>query len=598
MSRIAHRIEYVSKVAALFAVASGATALFGWELGFRTLSSFFPGQIAMRPNSAAMYILAGAALWIFQTLQKDGPSHRLLRGIGHAFATAVILSGLVTLSEYLFSFRTGLDHLLYFDPEAPIAGLVPGRMTPIGALNFFLIGCGLFLLGRWKRRGAQLSEFLGFVLILNGMFGLFDFVLHPSSSTTGIAPSSALVTCVLGCGLLTARDDHQFRKLLASQHSGGAVFRRLLPAAVIVPLLLAAVIWAAKDLGFFASDVGLTLLVVMTITAFVWLVMWTTASLDEADQERQSAAAELRVRLRQQAAIAEFGHRALTGIDVSHLMHEAVELVSRTLEVEFCKVQELLPDGKALLLRAAAGWEEGLVDHTRTEARAGSQGGFTLMCEAPVVVEDLRTEDRFIPSPLLASKNVVSGLSVIVSGKDYPFGVLGAHTTRRRQFTQDDVNFLQSVANILTAAIERKQTEKDLRRFNRALRTLSECDLAMARATSEQELLEKVCTLLVEQGGYRMAWAGYAERDEGKTVRPVAIAGAEEGYLAAARITWSDEEHGRGPTGSAIRTGRPQVVRNIMEDPNFAPWREDAVRHGYASTVALPLAVENQPLGV
>ena len=190
------------------------------------------------------------------------------------------------------------------------------------------------------------------------MFGLFDFVLHPTVSTTGIAPSSALVTCVLGCGLLTAREDHQFRRLLASEHSGGAVFRRLLPAAVVVPLLLASVIWLAKGLGYFSGDIGLTLLVVMTITAFVWLVMWTTASLDEADQGRQLAAAELRVRLRQQAAIAEFGHRALTGMDVSLLMNEAVEIVSKTLDVEFCKVQELLPDGRALLLRAAAAHHE------------------------------------------------------------------------------------------------------------------------------------------------------------------------------------------------------------------------------------------------
>ena len=373
------------------------------------------------------------------------------------------------------------------------------------------------------------------------MFGLFDFILHPSITSTGIAPSSALVSCVLGSGLLTARDDHQFRRLLTSERSGGAVFRRLLPAAVIVPLVLASVIWAGKELGLFAGDVGLTLLVVMTITAFVWIVMWTTESLDKTDQERQAAAAELNVRVRQQAAIAEFGHRALTGIDVALLMNEAVALVAKTLSVDFCKVQELLPDGTALILRAAVGWEDGLVDHARTEARDESQAGYALMSDQPVVVEDLRSESRFIPSPLLASQGVISGLSVIVSGKERPFGVLGAHTIQHRRFTKDDVNFLQAVANILAAAIERKQTERDLRRFNRALRTLSECDLAMVRTTTEPELLQNVCNILVDQGGYRMAWVGYAEQDERKTVRPAACAGAEEGYLASTKITWADD---------------------------------------------------------
>jgi PAS domain S-box-containing protein len=597
-SRIASRIQYASRVASLLAVASGIAVLLGWALDIRILTTFLPGQTAMRPNSAATYVLAGAALWILHEAHLRGSSGRLWFWIGNLLAVIVITSGVVTLGEYLFPIRTGIDHLLFQDVEVPIAGLFPGRMTPTGALNFIYMGCGLLLLGRWKRQGAQLAEFLAFAVILNGMFGLFDFILHPSVSSTGIAPSSALVSCALGSGLLTARADHQFRRLLTSERSGGAVFRRLLPAAAVVPLVLASVIWAGKEMGVLVGDVGLTLLVVMTITAFVWIVMWTTGSLDKADEARRTAAAELNVRVRQQAAIAEFGHWALTGTDVASLMKEAVTLVAKTLSVEFCKVQELLPDGQSLILRAAVGWEEGLVDHTRTEARAESQAGYTLMSDQPVVVEDLRKENRFIPSPLLAGRGVISGLSVIVSGKDRPFGVLGAHTTQSRHFTKDDVNCLQAVANILAAAIERMQTERDLRKFNRALRTLSECDLAMVRTTSEPELLERVSNILVDQGGYRMAWVGYAEQDEHKTVRPAAFAGAEEGYLTSTKITWADEERGRGPTGTAIRTGRPQVVRNIMEDPNFAPWREDAARHGYTSTAALPLKVEGQPLGV
>jgi PAS domain S-box-containing protein len=597
-TRIGRWTESVSRVSSLVAVSAGTLALAGWALDIRIFRTFLPGQTAMRPNSAATYILAGIALWILQQRDNDKTARRVLPWTGYLLATAVLASGAVTLVEYSLALRTGFDQLLFHDVEVPIAGLMAGRMTPTGALNFVFVGCGLLLLGRWKRRGTQLTEFLAFAVILNGMFGLFDFVLHPSVTSTGIAPSSALVSCVLGSGLLAAREDHQFRRLLTSERSGGAVFRRLLPAAVVIPLLLASLIWAGTDLGLFTGNIGLTLLVVMTITAFVWIVMWTTESLDRTDRERQAAAAELNVRVRQQAAIAELGHRALTGIDVSELMNEAVSLVAKTLDVEFCKVQELLPDGKALILRSAVGWEDGLVDRARTETRAESQAGYALMSDKPVVVEDLRSETRFIPSPLLASRGVVSGLSVIVSGDDRPFGVLGAHTTRLRHFTRDDVNFLQAAANILAAAIERKQTEGDLRRFNRALRTLSECDLAMVRTTSEQKLLERVCKILVDLGGYRMAWVGYAEQDEHKTVRPAAFAGAEEGYLTSAKITWADEERGRGPTGTAIRTGHHQVVRNIMDEANFAPWREDAAKHGYASTAALPLKVEGRPLGV
>ncbi|MEJ2007622.1 MAG: PAS domain S-box protein [Acidobacteriota bacterium] len=586
-------------VIAEFLSAQGArcSALCAWLNSLNILTSFFPGQTSMRPNSAVAYILAGLALWL---LRENGyrKSARVWRRVGQACALLVVAVGALTLSEYVFGINLGIDQLLFHDLEVPVVGLFPGRMTPTGALSLVFLGCGFLMLGWKKRPGFQPAEFLGLAVVLDGMFGLFDFILHPGFTLTGIAPGSSLVLCVLGGGLLTARADHLFRKLLESEHSGGAVFRRLFPAAVVIPIVLAALVGRAEAVGIFAGYVGLTLLVVMTMTAFVLVVMWTTGSLDEADQARQAAIAELDIRARQQAAVADLGHRALRGIDLPELFDKVVALVARTLNVEYSKVQELLPDCKALILRAGVGWKEGLVGHLTVEASSESQAGYTLVSEHPVIVRDLREEKRFIPSPLLVDHGVVSGLSVLIPGKDRPFGVLGAHTRRARSFTNDDVNFLESAANVLAAAIERKRVEKDLQRFNRALRTLSECNLVMVRATTEQELLHNVCNIMVDHGGYRMAWAGYAERDEARTVRPVAVAGADEGYLASVRISWADEEFGRGPTGTAIRTGIPYVVRDILNDEHFVPWREDAAKHGYASTAALPLIVDGQPLGV
>jgi PAS domain S-box-containing protein len=143
----------------------------------------------------------------------------------------------------------------------------------------------------------------------------------------------------------------------------------------------------------------------------------------------------------------------------------------------------------------------------------------------------------------------------------------------------------------------RKRAEEELRRANRALRTLSESNQAVVRAKEESELLEAACRILVRDGGYRLAWVGYAEQDEAKSVRPVAYAGVEEGYLETVRITWADTERGRGPTGTAIRTGQPYVAHNLKTDPLFAPWVTEATRRGYASSIALPLVLDGQPLG-
>jgi len=128
-----------------------------------------------------------------------------------------------------------------------------------------------------------------------------------------------------------------------------------------------------------------------------------------------------------------------------------------------------------------------------------------------------------------------------------------------------------------------------LRRANRALRTIGECSQVLMRATEERQLLEDVCRLVVESGGYRMAWVGYAEPPPEKTVRPVARAGYDTGYLEHAHIGWGDDERGHGPSGEAIRTGATQVNRDFRTNPSMAPWRADAIKRGYESSVAIPL---------
>ncbi len=168
---------------------------------------------------------------------------------------------------------------------------------------------------------------------------------------------------------------------------------------------------------------------------------------------------EIEIRAKQQAVVAEIGQLALAGTDLCTLMDVVVRAVSRTLGVEYCKVLELLPDVKALRLKAGTGWRAGLVGHETIEGGAESQAGYTLFSNEPVIVEDLRTETRFRGPQLLYDHGVVSGMSVIIGSSENPFGVLGAHTTRSRKFTKDDVHFLQAVANVLAYAVEHKRTE-------------------------------------------------------------------------------------------------------------------------------------------
>src|SRR6478672_4536319 len=144
---------------------------------------------------------------------------------------------------------------------------------------------------------------------------------------------------------------------------------------------------------------------------------------------------------------------------------------------------------------------------------------------------------------------------------------------------------------------KRKQVEVELQKAHRALETLSECNRIMIRAQEELDLLQRICQVMISLGGYRLAWVGFAEHDAAKRVRPVAQAGYAEAYLESINISWADTVQGQGPAGKAIRTGQVSIARNMMMDADFAPWRDQALKRGYASAISLPLRIDSQAFG-
>lgn len=160
-----------------------------------------------------------------------------------------------------------------------------------------------------------------------------------------------------------------------------------------------------------------------------------------------------------------------------------------------------------------------------------------------------------------------------------------------------EINNRQVVQATIRDISRRKQNEVSMRQLNRALQTLSQVNHILVHARDESALLNDICRTIVESGGYRLAWIGFARHDDARTVEPVAQFGFEEGYLSSLKISWKNDDYGNGPTGIAIRTGNPSIVRDIHNDPKFAPWREQAIQRDYASSIALPLIKDNVTLG-
>ncbi|WP_390201258.1 PAS domain S-box protein [Haladaptatus sp. GCM10026878] len=178
----------------------------------------------------------------------------------------------------------------------------------------------------------------------------------------------------------------------------------------------------------------------------------------------------LTARARQQKAVSELGQLALENSDLDDLFKQASQRVAAVLENDYCKVLELDATAEHLLLRQGVGWRDGIVGTaTVSSVEAESQASYTLLSEGPVIVTDLENDTRLSGPELLTSHGITSGISTIIGSLEAPWGILGTHATEKKLFTDEDISFIQSVANILAEAIERQRYEDELEALVEAL---------------------------------------------------------------------------------------------------------------------------------
>jgi PAS domain S-box-containing protein len=309
-------------------------------------------------------------------------------------------------------------------------------------------------------------------------------------------------------------------------------------------------------------------------------------------------AEELQARRARQVALRADIHAAFssgTENALQTMLQGSAEAVVRHLDAAFACIWTLKDRQNVLELQASAGLYTRLDGEHACVTVSKLKIGLIAQERKPHLTNDVLNDNCISHSEWAKQERLVAfaGYPLLVEGR--LVGVLAMFA--RKFLGQDTLEALEVVADGIAQGIDRKRAEEKLARLNWTLQTLYQCNQALVRATEEYELLRSVCRILVEVGGLRMAWVGYREFNEDKTVRPVAQAGYEDGYLERINITWADTERGRGPTGTAIRTGTTYWTRDNLTDPNLAPWRAEDLTHGYASSISIPLLSHGQAFG-
>lgn len=190
--------------------------------------------------------------------------------------------------------------------------------------------------------------------------------------------------------------------------------------------------------------------------------------------------------------------------------------------------------------------------------------------------------ERFLSIPVFSGGEVVAAAGVANKPNDY---------------TERDLENLTQTMDVIWRLAERFEEQRTLQRLNRSYRALGESIRARADAQSEDELLSRVVNIVKERCHYQFVWIGFRKNDRQKTVRPVTCSGNAEKYLTGVEVSWGEGPLGQGAVGKAIRSGQAQVIDNVAEDPDFAPWCDRVLTLGFTSVAAFPLLKRRRAFG-
>jgi PAS domain S-box-containing protein len=341
---------------ALIAVLIGGLGLLGWMFGIPVFRSVRSGRATMDANTALAFVLSGLSLWL--RCAEPTPTRRRLADI---CASAVLLIALLTFLQYALQRDFGIDRLLFLSIARSPGTPSPSQMAPVTASFFIITSIALLLLDVEDHRGHRPAQWLVFLVgpsALAALIGYLFVVLSPPRYIPDVSMTwhTALTFLLLAVGLLCARPDRGGMQIVTADAAGGAVARRLLPAAVMVPILLCMLIYLGYDAQLYSPVFGLAIFTMLNSVVLTTLVWRTAGTLNQTDGQRRRTEAQrnaLNAALQQAHAFREKVLDSAVLVVIALNMEGRFTLVNRRMtEITGYSAEELIGQPFAALLPA------------------------------------------------------------------------------------------------------------------------------------------------------------------------------------------------------------------------------------------------------
>ena len=456
----------------------GCAVLIGWAIDAPVLRSIVPGLTSMNPGSALAFLLAGVSVWTQSSHRPASPETSRLRMFSLACAGVVLLIGVLRLGGYFAGWDGGPDQILFHDgleQEAVRVGRA-NRMAPNTAAAFVLVGLALLLLDARPRRGippAQplaltagviaLLALIGYAYSTLALIGVKQFIPMALNTAAGFALLSAAILC--------ARPERGLMAVVTSESAGGALARRMLPAAILIPAAVGWLRWLGQKEGAFDQVMGLSLFVVANILIFTSLVWWIAASLDRAERQRRRAE-------RRQAAQYATTRALADSPQLEDAVPRILQSICESLGWELGGMWEV--DARATVLRCGEVWSapSAGVDafirkcrETTFERGVGLPGRVWATGE-PAWIPDVVKDSNFPRAPVAAREGLHGALGFPITVGGEILGVMEFFSHEIRQPDEDLLQMLGAIGSQAGQFIKRKQAEEAAAKERHLLDTL------------------------------------------------------------------------------------------------------------------------------